>query len=74
MTPVDVLGFCAMGIGLTGQALIAHKKPIGWAVRVFGGLAWIYFALWMRSPPLVVTSVLHIGIDLFGHFKNGGSK
>lgn len=66
MTKLDLLGWAALSVSLTGLYLLARGDRRGWGFRVASGALWLLFAVLKGLPVYVATSALYLAIDMYG--------
>lgn len=60
------------GLVVLGNFLVGKKIKWGWIVVLVNSLAWIYYALWVLSPPqygLVPSAALNFVVAFFSAVK-----
>lgn len=67
MTPI--IGWAALAVSLVGLALAARSDRRGWPLRLGAGALWLAFAILNHSAVYITTSVLYIGVDLYGTWR-----
>ena len=66
---MQIVGWLAMVLSLSGHALAARGDRRGWAVRFLAGWLWMAFAFSNGALPYIATSVIYTGLDLFAFLR-----
>lgn len=66
---IEVAGWLALVMSITGQALAARGSRWGWLVRLLSQPLWFALALHSHAGPYVAISVIYLVTDSYGYLR-----
>lgn len=68
-TALMILGYLGFGLNVIGNVLIAHKRRVGWGVRMLCNIAWLFYAVRVTSGeglPVFINHAVFLLVNTYG--------
>jgi len=66
---VDIIGFTAFVLNVSGNLMLAWKSRWGWLVRIAAIICWGAYAVSIASWPMIANSVTFFAINCVGFYR-----